>query len=40
VREYWDRQASAESQPTIEEMRRYDDYWATLTGEPAASSTV
>jgi epsilon-lactone hydrolase len=35
VREYWDRQASAEGQPTIEEMRRYDDYWATLTGEPA-----
>jgi monoterpene epsilon-lactone hydrolase len=35
VREYWDRQASADTQPTIEEMRLYDDYWATLTGEPA-----
>jgi hypothetical protein len=29
VREYWDRQASAETQPTIEQMRLYDDYWAT-----------
>jgi epsilon-lactone hydrolase len=35
VREYWDRQASAETQPTIEQMRLFDDYWATLTGEPA-----
>ncbi len=35
VREYWDRQASITSRPTIEEMRLYDDYWATLTGEPA-----
>ncbi|HEX4710612.1 alpha/beta hydrolase [Phenylobacterium sp.] len=35
VREYWDQQASAERQPTIEEMRLYDDYWANLTAEPA-----
>jgi monoterpene epsilon-lactone hydrolase len=35
VREYWDNQANAKKQPTIEEMRLYDDYWATLTGEPA-----
>ncbi|MDB6103071.1 MAG: Acetyl esterase/lipase [Gammaproteobacteria bacterium] len=34
VREYWDRQASVDAQPSIEEMRLYDDYWATLTGEP------
>jgi epsilon-lactone hydrolase len=34
VREYWDNQANAKKQPTIEEMRLYDDYWATLTGEP------
>jgi monoterpene epsilon-lactone hydrolase len=34
VREYWDRQASAERPATIEEMRLYDDYWAALTGEP------
>jgi monoterpene epsilon-lactone hydrolase len=34
VREYWDRQGSAEVRPSIEEMRLYDDYWATLTGEP------
>jgi acetyl esterase/lipase len=35
VREHWDRLASAERQPTIEEMRLNDDYWATLTSEPA-----
>jgi monoterpene epsilon-lactone hydrolase len=37
VREFWDRQASAsaEKQPTLEEMRLYDDYWAALTAEPA-----
>jgi monoterpene epsilon-lactone hydrolase len=34
VREYWDRQASVDAQPSIQEMRLYDDYWATLTGEP------
>lgn len=34
VREYWDRQASADRQPTIEEMRLSDDHWAALTGEP------
>lgn len=34
VREYWDRQASMDRQPTIEEMRLADDLWAALTGEP------
>ena len=34
VREYWDRQGRADVRPSIEEMRLYDDYWATLTGEP------
>ena len=35
VREYWDRQARMDHQPTIEEMRLFDDHWATLTGEPS-----
>lgn len=34
VREYWDRQASLDHQPTIEEMRLFGDLWAALTGEP------
>lgn len=34
VRDYWNRQASMDRQPTIEEMRLADDHWAALTGEP------
>lgn len=34
VREFWSAQASRENQPTIEEMRYGDSYWAALTAEP------
>lgn len=34
IREYWDAQANSTAEPTVENMRHYDDYWAALTSEP------
>jgi len=40
VRNHWQAQAEAREQPSLEEMRLYDDYWAALTGEPADTDYI